>query len=116
MIHAVGAHSRAAAVLCTCNSQIWENKLPGEEKRARLHTHIYILQTPPATILGRTDFNKQRSSETQMLDFTSLKFVVNQGTPERAEIPLLRSLKRLRKALRAVKNTTGIITFVIQGR
>lgn len=66
MIHAVGARSRAAAVLCTCNSQIWENKLPGEEKRARLHTpthtHIYILQTPLATILERTDFNKQRST------------------------------------------------------
>jgi len=43
MIHAIGVRSGAAAGHCTCNSQIWENKLPGAEgeKQARLHTHTH---------------------------------------------------------------------------
>lgn len=49
-----------------------------------------------------------------MLDFTRPKFLVNEGTPERADIPLLRSLKRLPKASHEVKNTRGINAFVIQ--
>ncbi len=43
MIHAVGVRSGAAAGRCTCNTQIWENKLPGAraEKRVGLHTFTY---------------------------------------------------------------------------